>query len=163
MSPIAERDVVWAYRRYYPLLYAKCRRMLRDAHEAQDVAQETFVKLWRQRMDLTDTQVVSGWLYTTSTRLAIDRLRRDRRVAEAGEEDRPDLAAPPDRIAQARDGLARVARALTPEALFLLLLWRLDGLEQAEIAEITGLGVRTVRRRLRDAQDALERLETEHD
>lgn len=158
MSPLAEPDVTWAYRRYFPLLHAKCRRMLRDPQEALDVAQETFTRLWKQRMDLADTKMVSGWLYTTSTRIAVDRLRRARRFTD-GEAEPTDGSSLPDRIVAARDGLARVARALTAEELTLLVLWRIDGLEQAEIAEVTGLGERTVRRRLRAAQDSLARLE----
>lgn len=41
MSPLAERDVVWAYRTWFPILHQKCRRMLADHAEAMDVAQET--------------------------------------------------------------------------------------------------------------------------
>src|SRR5207302_10717908 len=40
-------DVEAAYRRYFVLIREKCRRMLADFAEADDVAQETFVRLWR--------------------------------------------------------------------------------------------------------------------
>lgn len=157
MSPVGDPEVVWAYRTYMPMLQQKCRRILADEAEAQDVAQESFTRLWRSRLDLHDTDHVVAWLYTTATRLAIDRLRRTRRVAP-DPAPRPSEAPSPHRIAAARAELARVARALPAADLELLILWRIDGLRQSEIADLLGLGERTVRRRLARAAQRLARL-----
>ncbi|MEO0604463.1 MAG: sigma-70 family RNA polymerase sigma factor [Myxococcota bacterium] len=157
MSPLAERDVEWAYRKYFPLLRQKCRRMLADPAEAQDVAQEAFTRLWRRRMDLDDVEAVSRWLYTTSTRLAVDRLRA-RRPTSDPDEVAVALAGVPERVVHARRQLGRIARSLTAQQLEVLVLWRIDGLEQTEIAQLLGLGERTVRRRLRAAEARLARM-----
>lgn len=86
-----QRSVEQMYRTYFATIHAKCTRMLGDTHEAEDVAQETFVRLWRDSAALDDDPYrVSGWIYRTATRLAIDQLRgrRYRRVV---------LGAPPSR------------------------------------------------------------------
>lgn len=157
MSPLAERDVVWAYRRYFPVLRQKCRRMLTDPAEAQDVAQETFTRLWHRRMDLDDVETVNRWLYTTSTRIAIDRIRA-RRPETTPDAVTATMAGVPERVVHARRQLGRVAQSLTPEQLEVLVLWRIDGMEQKDIAQLLGLGERTVRRRLRAAEERLARL-----
>lgn len=74
-------DVESTYQRYYPVIWAKCRRMLRDPAEAQDLAQETFARLWASRDSLHDSEAALGWVYRTATRLAVDRLRHHAVVA----------------------------------------------------------------------------------
>ena len=63
------------YRRVFPLVLAKCRRMLRGDTEATDVAQEVFARLWQQRELVQDPTALTAWLYRASTRLVIDRAR----------------------------------------------------------------------------------------
>src|SRR2546427_10490010 len=50
--------------------------MLSDLAEADDAAQETFVRLWRARLRDSDPRRLTAWIYRTSTRIAIDRLRK---------------------------------------------------------------------------------------
>src|SRR2546423_906525 len=68
-------DVEATYRRYFALIREKCRRMLGDFAEADDVAQETFVRLWRTNLRAGDRRSVLAWIYKTRTPPAIDRLR----------------------------------------------------------------------------------------
>jgi RNA polymerase sigma-70 factor (ECF subfamily) len=115
--------------------------MLRDSQEADDVAQETFVRLWNSEMVGHDPRQVTAWIYKTSTRIAIDRLRASAnrgRLAPEPEDLAPDLAA---RL-EARVGLARLV----------------DELPEQELAEVTGRSARTVRRLLKRCEERLERL-----
>ncbi|HEX2673481.1 MAG TPA: RNA polymerase sigma factor [Polyangiaceae bacterium] len=66
-----------SYRRIFLLVLAKCRRMLRGHADAADVAQDVFLRLWRQGDLIQDPQARTAWLYQTSTRLVIDRARRN--------------------------------------------------------------------------------------
>lgn len=146
-----------AFRRHYPALREKCRRMLKDPQEADDVAQETFVRLWNAEMVGNDPRQVTAWIYKTSTRIAIDRLRASasrNRLAPEPEDLGPDLAAG----LEARVGLARLVEALPEAELELLLLHRWDGLTHPEIAEVTGRSARTVRRLLKRCEERLARL-----
>jgi RNA polymerase sigma-70 factor, ECF subfamily len=143
-----------AFRRHYPALRAKCRRMLRDPQEADDVAQETFVRFWKTDMTGDDPRQVAAWIYKTSTRLAIDRLRATAtrsRLAPEPDEGGPDLAAG----LEARVGLARLVDEIPEKELELLLLHHWDGLTHPEIAEVTGRSARTVRRLLKRCESRL--------
>jgi RNA polymerase sigma-70 factor, ECF subfamily len=136
-----------AFRRYYPALREKCRRLLRDPQEADDVAQETFVRFWRADLAGGDVGRVTAWLYRVSTRAAIDRVRASAarsRLAPPSDE----FAESPGLGAEARATLDQLARRIPAAELELLLLQHWDGLTQPEIAEVTGLSERTVRRRL---------------
>jgi len=129
------------------MIRAKCVRMLADREEAQDVAQETFVRLWRSGVVGQEPAVLTAWIYRTSTRLAVDRLRQRRRnviVAEPPEGSTPGAAD----LVEARHELERIARAVPAAELRAAILHRFDRMGQQEIAEVLGSSERTVRRLL---------------
>src|SRR5262245_47268362 len=76
MPPLDDAQFDGCYRRVFPMVLAKCRRMLRGDADAHDVAQEVFVRLWKHRELVQDQQALVAWLYRTSTRLVIDRARQ---------------------------------------------------------------------------------------
>lgn len=156
-------DVETAYRRYYPLLREKCRRMLRDLAEAEDVAQETFVKLWRSGLAGRDPRQVTGWLYRTSTRLGIDRLREGRRRGvrlsdDPTAQDSDSLAPASDEALATRQQLLLLAAELPADELEMALLSRIDELTHQEIAEVFKVSDRTVRRCLQRLDQRVEAL-----
>ncbi len=149
-------DVEHTYRRYFPIIREKCARMLRDRAEAQDVAQETFTRLWAERDRLQDPGAIASWIYRTSTRIAIDRHRRVRREDELADE-AGDHTDPGARIDATRM-LARLAHRVPAAELEVAILGRVDGLSQDEIARVLGCSERTVRRLLQKLETRLSRL-----
>lgn len=134
------------YERYFPLIREKCRRMLGDFDDAQDLAQDTFIRLWKADLALADTRKVTSWIYKTATRLAIDRLR-----ARAVRDALPPSAAVdegPFGVVAARRQVLTLARELPGDELSAAVLDRVDGLTHAESAEVLGVSERTVRRLL---------------
>ena len=154
---MTSKELEALYRRYFPMVHAKCRRVLRDDAEAQDLAQEAFTRLWLHRESLRETDAALGWLYRTVTRLAVDRLRRQPPVVRAIEND----ASPfdPRDQALAKDYVARAAARLQSEELQVLILSRVDRLTHVEVASVMQISERTVRRLLKRAQDRLARFE----
>lgn len=142
------------YRRYFPLVRAKCARVLGDADEAQDVAQETILRFWKAQVK-GDPKGITVWLYRTATRLAIDRLRQRRATVV---EDRAQTAPASDRQLDARQMLGLLAREAPRRELEVALLHRVDRLTQVEVGEVTGLSDRTVRRLLQSFDERLARL-----
>jgi RNA polymerase sigma-70 factor (ECF subfamily) len=136
------------YQRFFPVIREKCRSMLRDSDDAQDVAQETFVRLWQSRLDLEDPKRVAAWVYRTATHLAVDRIRRNARGAEVRgvEADAPAPAG--DARVHTRQLLERLAGKIPADELELAFLDRVDGLTQPESAQVLGVSERTVRRML---------------
>lgn len=150
-TPPSAASIEVAYARYFPLIRDKCRRMLGDHALAQDVAQDTFLRLWREAAPLDEAQRLA-WIYKTATRLAIDKLReRARRPSEAHAE--PVAAASgADELLAARAWLQRVVRQFPERELSVLIMTRIDRMTQPEIAQALGLSERTVRRSLETAE-----------
>ncbi|MFN3261395.1 MAG: RNA polymerase sigma factor [Pikeienuella sp.] len=79
--------------RLTPAVFALARRMLNDAAEAEDVAQEAMMRLWRIAPDWRAGEAkLSTWLHRVATNLCIDRLRKRRRNGPPLE----DIAEPAD-------------------------------------------------------------------
>lgn len=64
--------------RYLPQVLTLARRMLNDAAEAEDVAQEAMLRLWQMAARWREDAPVGAWLYRVVHNLAIDRIRRRR-------------------------------------------------------------------------------------
>ncbi len=138
-----------AFARLYSLtrgaVYALALSLLGDSHEAQDVAQDTFVKVWESAPSYRSEGSPMAWLLTVARNLARSRLRRSSRQAELDEEEWN--AIPADAPAVAPED-----RAVLQEALFRLgaeerkvvLLHAVTGLKHREIAQLLGLPLSTV-------------------
>jgi len=161
MSRIEDEALNEAYVRLFPILVSKCARMLADPEEARDVAQETFARIWGERVNLRDTRAVTAWVYRTSTNLAIDRYRDPWRKERAEAPDWEQLraaSADPEARTHFRRLLSRLERSVPRRELEVAILSRLDGLTHEEIAEVTGAGERTVRRLLASFEERVDRL-----
>jgi RNA polymerase sigma-70 factor (ECF subfamily) len=129
--------------RKLPRILALARRMLADVAEAEDVAQETFLRawkaapLWRPGRAKFDT-----WLHRVALNLCYDRLRRRRRWVQ-DPPDRPDEGPAPDRGLHAQDIGRRVDHALAAlpprqrEAIVLVHYQELSGVEASDLMGIS--------------------------
>lgn len=150
------------FRDNFPIIRAKCARMLGDTEEAADIAQETFLRLCTSEVADQAPGPRLNWIYQTSTRLAIDHLRRRRLGVEVRPRDAlpdaPTPAAPADEVVAAREWLTRMATALPAEELEVAILSRFDHMTHDEIAAVTDISSRSVRRMLVKVDERLERL-----
>jgi RNA polymerase sigma-70 factor (ECF subfamily) len=138
-------DVQQAWQRYFSPVRQKCRRVLGDTDEANDVAQETFIRFWK--FGATDEpRTALAWLYRTATRLSVDRLRQRALHARPvpGATEASDL----ESSTASRQLLERLAQAAEPDELQAAVLSRLDGMTHPEIATVMSISERTVRRLL---------------
>jgi RNA polymerase sigma-70 factor (ECF subfamily) len=158
---VTEQSLDEVYRRFFPLIRERCRRALGDVEEANDVAQETFIRFWQSAHADKAPRDAAAWIHRTSVHLAIDRLRR--RAVRAVEPDAtpPAVAADPSEALQNRALLAVLARRVPPDMLEAGVLQRVDGLSQLETARLMGCSERTVRRLLEGLDERLSRLRQE--
>ncbi len=153
-------------------IHALCFRVLRDADDAEDAAQEAFVKAFRRLDSFRGDSQFYTWLYRIAANVANDHHQARRRRKTIGVEDPAVLAPPhhddparPDRAVE-RDDMGRVARRalerIPPIFRTVLVLREYEGLEYREIAEVLDISVGTVMSRLFRARvrfrDAVERL-----
>jgi RNA polymerase sigma-70 factor (ECF subfamily) len=146
----------------FPVIRAKCARMLGRGDDAADVAQETFMRLCQSDVLDREPAVRLAWIYRTSTRLAVDLLRRRRLGVETFAEEVDAVAdhSGADEVLGARQLLAELAGSAPRQELEVAVLCRVDGLTQPEAAEVCGISERTVRRllgRLDERLGALDR------
>jgi len=120
--------------------------MLRDPQEAQDVAQETFIRLWKSDVKLETPRATLAWAYRTSTHLAVDRLRGSKR-RERLSSPPPASSAGPASV-DAQQLLEWVAGRVPKDELAAAVLARADEMTQPEIAAVLDCSDRTVRRLL---------------
>lgn len=130
--------------RKLPRLLSLARRMLGDPIEAEDVAQEAFVRVWKQAPKWRFGEArFDTWLHRVAMNLCYDRLRRRREVAMAEPPDRPDPAPSADRGLEAAELGARVDRALQAlperqrEAIVLCHYQELTNIDAARVMEIS--------------------------
>jgi RNA polymerase sigma factor (sigma-70 family) len=140
-DPVAVRTLV---ARKLPRLLALATRMLGDRMEAEDVAQEAFVRIWKQAPSWREGEArFDTWLHRVALNLCYDRLRGQREEPLAEMPDQADPAASPDVQFEnrTRDERIRVALTALParqrEALVLNYYQELSNIEAAALMGIT--------------------------
>ena len=146
-------------------VYTLCRRMCRDEDDALEAAQDTFLAVWRGIGSFRADAAFSTWLYRLATNACLDLLRREKRHGGEVSLDDPDAALdPPDpsplpeeaaERAETRRQVREALLALPDDYREVLLLRETEQLSYAEIAEITGLELGTVKSRISRARLAL--------
>jgi RNA polymerase sigma-70 factor (ECF subfamily) len=147
---------------------ALAERMLGDAAEAEDVAQETFLRIWRHAANWRSGAArFDTWLHRVVLNLCYDRLRRRREQPMAEPPDQPDPGPAPDRGLMAEDVGRRVRAALQAlpvrqrEAILLCHYQELGNIEAAQVMGVSiealesllSRGRRALRGALADAAD----------
>ena len=146
------------YDRVAPAVFGLVLRVLRDAAQAEEVAQEALLEVWRTagRFDPARGQALA-WVLTIAHRRAVDRVRSERAAAER--EARAASAAPPpaadevaetvessleaERVRHCLDGLTGAQRESITLAYY-------SGLSYPQVASALGLALGTVKTRIRD-------------
>lgn len=132
-------DVDVLFQQLYPALYRYLHRLTGDPDVAEDVAQESFVRLLRQPLPEEEAR---PWLFTVATNLVRDRARkRQRHLRLAEAVPAPTPRERPDVSVERADEIHRVRAALEeiPERDRTLLLMREEGFKYDEIARIVGV------------------------
>ncbi|MCI9027960.1 MAG: RNA polymerase sigma factor [Lawsonibacter sp.] len=138
-----------AFARLYSLtrdgVYALALSLLHDAHEAQDIAQDTFVKVWESAPAYRPQGSPMAWLLTVARNLARTRLRQGGRQVGLDEEAWNAIpAAAPDVSPEDRQLLQEALARLSPEERQIILLHAAAGLKHRETAQLLELPLSTV-------------------
>ena len=145
-------------RAYQQHVWRFLRRLLGDAGLAEDVAQETFLRVFRRLPTFTFEAKFSTWVFQIARNAGIDELRaRQRRTRLAS------VAPPPDRSAAPPEARAEIEAALASLPVDLreaVLLIEVLGLSYHEVARVLGVPEGTVKSRMFSARSRLHRWST---
>ncbi len=113
-------------------------RLTGNQHDAEDLTQDTFVKVYRNIQRYQPVFAFSTWLFTIAKRTAYSHLRRSKPAEELAVEDEPDLEDPSVLLQRKDDGNSvwSVARKLKPNQYEALWLRYGEGFSVAETAQI---------------------------
>lgn len=147
------------YRIHVGRIYALCLRMARDRSEADDLTQETFIRVWQRLGSFRGESGFSTWLHRVAVNVVVSELRRRGRWRERMSDEEPaDVAVAPVAFSPGGDiDLERAIAALPPRARLVFLLHDLEGWKHSEIAERAGLAVGTSKAHLHRARQLLRK------
>jgi RNA polymerase sigma-70 factor (ECF subfamily) len=145
------------YRNHHRYVQMQARRVICDAHRAEDIAQEAFLRLVRQLL-ATDGQIkLRAWLHRTTTNLAIDEHRRSRtqqqyqdqrspidelqRTLDSGDRGHPEQEAESGEV---RSSIRQVVDMMPRRYRAILALRELEGLDYISIGREMNLSVSAV-------------------
>lgn len=159
--------------RYSKMVYNLALRLSGNAADAQDIAQDAFIKALRGLGALRDHSVAGTWLYRITMNVWKNRVRSEKRRSfwktfsldwsKDGEDGQPALQlkspeAPAGEAlekADEKESLEKALSRLDPEDRAILMLREIDGRSYQEIAEATGIALGTVKSRISRAREAL--------
>jgi RNA polymerase sigma-70 factor (ECF subfamily) len=135
--------------RLTPRAYGHAMRLLGNPAEAEDVAQEALLRLWRIAPEWRQGEAkVTTWLYRVVANLCIDRLRRSGRgvALDAVPEPEDDARGPDEQLQEAAraDALQEALNRLPGRQRQAVVLRHIEGLANAEIAEVMEISVEAV-------------------
>jgi RNA polymerase sigma-70 factor, ECF subfamily len=128
--------------------------LLRDRHEAEDVAQESFLKAFRELHRLRDDRAFSGYIYRICVRLCMDRLRLKRPETAELDSAQPHQGG----SVENRVVIEKVLSQLPAELRTTLVLREIEQLSYEEVAEVMHVPIGTVRSRLHTARERFRKI-----
>lgn len=151
-------------------------RMLHNVQEAEDVVQETFLRVYTNLNRFDEAQKFSTWIYRIGTNLCIDRLRKrkaayslDAEVNDSEGSDWYSMLASSDRtpegellLSETQDQVRKAIDSLPEKYKSVVVLRYLHDMSLQEISDVLDMPVTTVKTRVHRGREFLrERLEKE--
>lgn len=146
-------------------LYGTAYRMTRNAHDAEDLVQETCLRAFRAFDRYEPGTNIRAWLFTILYRLRADTVRkimRGQRTVELEEMDLPPVPAPQENLATGQEDIARALFALPEGFRTAVVLRDIEEFSYEEIARILQVPIGTVMSRIHRGRALLRTALAEH-
>ncbi len=141
------------YERHWKYVYKLCFTYMKSASDAEDCAEDVFVKVLTGEITFDDEVHERKWLTVAAINLCKDRLKGWKRKAVMPIDDEPELAAPEQ---EDRSDVLEAVQSLPVKYKDVIWLYYYEGYQTDEIAEILGRPPSTIRNQMRDARKLLK-------
>ena len=133
------------YRRTRTAVYGLALSYVKNAHDAQDVTQDTFVRVWDSAYQYKPQGSPMGWLLAVARNLALMKLRQGSRQEQLEDEEWDAIPAESPAVTpEDRQVLQQAMAALTDEERQVVMLHAVTGLKHREIAHLLEMPLATV-------------------
>ena len=137
-------------RRYYTSVLRYCKRQCFNLEKAEDLTQETFLKLFKNLSGYKEKGKFKAYLYTIANHLCIDESRKMKECSLENEEEIRDECDELRRI-EDKSEIGYLLNVLSPEQREAVILRFGEELSLWEIAKVMGCNMRTAQSRVRNA------------
>lgn len=142
-----------------PSIYGFALSILRSTQDAEDVLQDTFVRIWTAAGSYRPQGKPMAWMLTVAKNLSLSKYRERSRLAEAGDEDWQMLyVTSPAVTGEERMMLEAALNGLTDDDRQIVMLHAVAGLKHAEISELMDMPLSTVLSKYSRARKKLQAL-----
>lgn len=147
----ADLDIAALYRRYGGMVRGRCRHLLRNDADAQEVTQEVFLKLHRYRDHWRGDAAPTTYLFKVTTTTCLNWLRTRKRRREDLMDELPEPAAPTTTLLDTvalRQLVDQLMEGVDDGVAAAVIYFYVDGLTHAEAGELLGISAAAVRKRV---------------
>lgn len=146
-------DIQALYAQYGPVLFARCRSILKNDEDANDAVQETFVKVIRNWDSFRSESSPLTWMYKISTNLCLNRVRNRKGRSEKREQHKELLvgdgsSAPGAGSWETADVIRTLLAQEDEETQQIVVYLYFDEMTREQTAVLVGVSVPTLRKRL---------------
>ena len=141
---------------YKDLVFTLALRMLKNKEEAEEVAQDTFVKAYKSLSKFKGDSKFSTWIYRVAYNTCLDRIKKNRKYINnveineftAHQVKTIDNALDRIEVRERNEAIQRCIERLSSEDSFLLTLYYFDDLSLDEISKIVGISTNSIKVKL---------------
>lgn len=157
---MAFRELVTNFHR---LVFTIALKMLADEDLAKDIVQETFIRVWQNIGSFDLSKKFSTWICTIASRLCLDELDKHKHTAPMPDDERfLDEYVSADNISSQLENSQWVsivkvlAQELSPKQRLVFTLSQLQGMDTAEVMEISGMDADRIKKNLYVARQTIK-------
>jgi RNA polymerase sigma factor, sigma-70 family len=125
------------YIQYSPQVYRVCMGFINDHEDAKDLTQDIFISVWKNLSSFKGKSKISTWIFRIATNSCLRAIEKSKRMVTTEFPD--NLAAPKEENTEEKLALLYKCIGELEETERIIISLELEGLPQAEIAEIVGL------------------------
>lgn len=148
------------YNTYWDKIFRVCMGYVNDHSQAQDIAQETFITVWKKLPGFRNEANIGTWIYRIATNHCLRQIEKERRVMST---DLP-IDMPEEQSRNPEPEIQLLYRFISelPEIDRIIISLELEDIRQAQIARIVGLSESNIRVKIHRIKERLTKKFAEH-